>query len=77
MIVEVEMNAFADGAIREVDIPVDEIGDGRGESVLDLAFKYGQNEFQNKPLPSVSVGDVIRYEGKRYEVSFIGFKELV
>ncbi|MBS1722497.1 MAG: hypothetical protein JSS66_05760 [Armatimonadetes bacterium] len=31
------------------------------DAVLNLVFKYGQNEVQNKQHPSVSVGDIIEY----------------
>ena len=44
---------------------------------LDQIFYYGQNDFQ--PVPnhcSVSVGDIIRLEGKRYRVEATGFAEV-
>ena len=43
---------------------------------LGLIFKYGQNDFQPKPFPSVSVGDVIRYDGARYKVEGLGFARI-
>jgi len=77
VIVEVEMLAFMNGAIREVEIPQDEYLAAPGElAVLELVFKYGQNDFQPKPFASVSVGDVIRFRGRRIEVAGMGFKDL-
>jgi len=76
--VEVEMQAFMGGVIREVEIPQGEFLAAANEaSVLELAFKYGQNDFQPKPFASVSVGDVIRFRGRRIEVTGMGFKDLV
>jgi hypothetical protein len=85
--IEVEMQAFGGGGIRTVVIPVVE---GVGQSTespfwrdlttdqkLDHIFFYGQNDFQ--PVPnhcSVSVGDIIRLEGKRYRVDAVGFTEI-
>ena len=43
---------------------------------LDHIFYYGQNDFQ--PVMnqrSVSVGDIIRLEGKRYRIDAVGFTE--
>ncbi len=62
------------GEIREVDIP-----DGDFyvvEVTLDSIFYWGQNDFQPKQHPSVSVGDVIELEEKFYLVKAIGFEEL-
>ena len=47
------------------------------EQKLDHIFYYGQNDFQ--PVAnhcSVSVGDIIRLEGKRYCVDAVGFTEI-
>lgn len=93
MIFEVEMHAFGKGAIRDVNVPEQEIqkhlplsrvDDGqltdRKQAILDLIFHYGQNDFQSKPLPSVSVGDIIRFGfsktlfQERWAVMAIGFK---
>jgi hypothetical protein len=75
MLFEVEMNAFADGKIREVRVPGEEmLKAGSVDDVLELVFHFGQNDFQPvQGLPSVSVGDVIRYKNKRYEVDCFGF----
>jgi hypothetical protein len=82
--IEVEMQAFGGGRIRTVVIP---IAEGMGQTTdspfwrdlttdqkLDHMFYYGQNDFQ--PVAnhcSVSVGAVIRLEGKRYRVEAVGF----
>jgi len=82
--IEVEMQAFGGGRIRTVVIP---IAEGVGQATespfwrdltkdqkLDHIFFYGQNDFQ--PVAnhcSVSVGDIIRLEGKRYRVGAVGF----
>jgi hypothetical protein len=80
---EVEMHAFADGAIRTVRIPEDHLPkQGAGiEEVLEAVFMYGQNDFQPQPMPSVSVGDVVRipdgYGGwDAYRVEGAGWSKL-
>jgi hypothetical protein len=85
--VEVEMQAFGGGGLRTVVIPVAEgVGqttespfwrDVTTDQKLDHIFYYGQNDFQ--PVAnqrSVSVGDIIRLEGKRYRVDAVGFTEI-
>ena len=72
--VEVTMNAFGEGEIRPVDIPADEFVPATPDAQLDLVFRYGQNDFQPKKFPSVSVGDVITLHGVRYLVASYGFK---
>ena len=73
---EVEMAAFANGAIREVDVPEREIKEKSDEEILERIFHWGQNDFQPRQLPSVSVGDVVRMKGKRFMVVAVGFKEI-
>jgi hypothetical protein len=47
------------------------------ESLLDLAYYYGQNDFQPKPIRSVSVGDVIKLpSGALHKVLNVGFEAL-
>jgi hypothetical protein len=75
MKIEVEMHAFADGAIRTVTLP------GDAEPTLGRVFELGQNDFctdedRAQGLPSVSVGDIIRFEGKRHVVAPVGFAEV-
>lgn len=74
---EVEMNAFQDGVIREVQVPKEELAPNDIDQNLEKIFYYGQNDFQ--PVEgrcSVSMGDVIRFNGSRYEVAMFGFEEV-
>lgn len=76
MTFEVEMHMFQGGAIREVDVPDKDLS---GESNYDLGqiFYYGQNDVQSlADRVSVSAGDVIRYNGKRYLIKFLGYEEI-
>jgi hypothetical protein len=65
MIVPVHMTAFGTkDEIRYVELPeyclFDEV-DNKGDiidQILELVFKYGQNDFQPQRHPSVSVGDI-------------------
>ncbi len=74
--VEVEMLAFGNGAIRTVEVPCDKFPLTSDTDALEAVFYYGQNDFQPKPFPSVSVGDVIRLGGARFRVEGMGFKKL-
>jgi len=68
---QVEMLAFGEpDEIRIVNIP------NNVEPSLENIFYYGQNDFQPKAHPSVSVGDVINYQNEKYLVAGIGFKKL-
>lgn len=82
MIIDVEMHAFANGAIRRVTVPDEVVGADRPhdptwerQRLLDLTFEYGQNDFARaddlaQRMPSASVGDIIRIpliEGNGYE----------
>jgi hypothetical protein len=78
--VEVEVNAHrTNQQIRVVEIPADKIPPNAAptpellDTVLGLVFHYGQNDFQPRPCPSVSVGDVIRFGERRYRVDPVGF----
>jgi len=79
MTVLVELRAFRneDGSeLRSVEVP--NILIEKETTVIDIlehVFKYGQNDFQPKNQRSVSVGDVVRLYGKRWEVDMFGFKE--
>ena len=46
------------------------------DKILNLTFYWGQNDFQSKDVPSVSVGDVIHLKGRYYRVASIGFEPL-
>lgn len=74
---EVEMWAFESGKIRIVTVPEED----STQQGLSAIFYYGQNDFcldvdYAQRLPSVSVGDIIRYEGARHVVGPIGFIEV-
>ena len=76
MIIKVHMLAFGSCKIREVDIPVNEWQEcTTTEHKLDAVFHWGQNDFQPKPFPSVSVGDVIELDGY-HMVEIIGFNRI-
>jgi len=50
----------AKGQVREINIPDHEADGG---NVLELAFKYGQNDFQPVAgISSLSVGDIVNIE---------------
>jgi hypothetical protein len=76
---EVEMVAFKsqgeDYGIRTVEVPDKELT-GKWENDLERVFYWGQNDFQPQRTPSVSCGDIIRYEGRRYLMKAIGFEEV-
>jgi len=63
------------GTIREVDVPEAEL-DGELLNDLGRIWHWGQNDFQPKENYSLSVGDVIRYEGERYLICSMGFRRL-
>ena len=47
------------------------------DTMLNLTFQYGQNDFQPKPIRSVSVGDVIKLpDGSLHRVRGVGFEPL-
>lgn len=74
--VDVEMHAFMGGAVRMVEIPVDEWLGASEEERLEMVFRYGQNEVQPKPFCSVSVGDVIVIGRDRFRVAALGFERV-
>jgi len=62
--------------VRVVDLDRLE-GKPTNEELLDLAFYYGQNDFQPKPIRSVSVGDVVKLpDGSLHKVLGAGFESL-
>jgi len=80
MIVKGHMVAFhheGEIKIREIDIPDEEetLADSVEEK-LELAFKYGQNDFQSRPVYSLSVGDVIEGWEGFFRVLPVGFAPL-
>jgi hypothetical protein len=78
MIVPVELWAFREGEVREVDIKLTkEHWDTEPvEAVLEEVFYWGQNDHQEKEQPSVSVGDIAVLNGKRYICQAAGWKEI-
>lgn len=77
MRIEVEMNAFLNGEIRVVEVPDEEwAGLSDDPSKLERIFFWGQNDFQPKPFPSVSVGDVVRLGADRWIVEGVGWRKL-
>jgi len=80
MLFTVHMLSFSDrkGIVREVNIPHNEyvMTNGDIHAVLELIFKYGQNDFQPQPCYSVSVGDVAEVAGEYWMVMGAGWKKL-
>lgn len=78
---KVHMKAFGNpGEIRIVDVPENRfIMEDYYNNIISLdeclqiIFRYGQNDFQPKNHPSVSVNDVIEFDNKMYKVENIGF----
>jgi len=64
MKIQVFMWAFENGKVRVVTVPANILAtdeDGAAlpvEQLLELVFKYGQNDFQPQQICSVSIGDV-------------------
>jgi len=78
MKVPVHLTAYSNkNDIREVIIPDEECSKGMPKvQLLDLVFKYGQNNFQPQMHLSVSVGDVIELNHEYWFVQGLGFKKL-
>jgi hypothetical protein len=74
---KVHMLAFgAPGQIREVTVFDEFDSTTPVNEVLELIYKYGQNDFQPQECCSVSMGDVIEYEGAYYLILGTGFIHL-
>ena len=85
MQITVHMLAFGDivpAPVRIVDIPEDgfplcETPEQALAAALDKVYYLGQNDFQPKPIRSVSVGDVIELpDGSLHRVRGMGFEAL-
>ena len=74
MKVKTHLLAFEEDKIRMVEIP-DDTGVFE-DHILDATFKYGQNDFQPQPMPSLSVGDVIELKGEYHLVMPVGFRKI-
>ena len=74
----VRMLAYgAPGETRTVDVPDAEVPPGTpDEDILERVFYYGQNDFQPKPHPSVSMGDVIELGDDFWMIRAIGFRRM-
>lgn len=79
MIVKAYLDAFQFGKARLIEIPDADADDCKSDSaLLDLAFYYGQNDFQPRDgCCSVSVGDRIELETGMFLVLAAGFEKLV
>lgn len=76
------------GEVRFVDVPDKEVvqisypvgSEEYKEALCDRAFLWGQNDFQPRPMPSVSVGDVVivpgHFEHEYFRVASVGFDKL-
>jgi len=74
--IEVELWGFgSNGEIREVEAP-DWVLKTKLLGLLERAFYYGQNDIQPKKQRSVSVGDVVRWKGRRFIARTLGFEEI-
>ena len=89
MKVPVHMFAFSHNrnTVRQVEIPdallpksvnalIPEDLPPRIKNILDLTFKYGQNDFQPQDIYSVSVGDVVEIDGTYFMVMPMDWKQL-
>lgn len=84
MQITVYMLAFGDAVPipeRIVDVPEDfpvcETPEQTVTAALDKVYYYGQNDFQPKPIRSVSAGDVIELpDGSLHRVRGMGFESL-
>lgn len=76
--IDVDLLAFdSHERTRKVDIDIEDMESLQTtQDLLNLVYKLGQNDFQPKPMPSVSAGDVINYQNKMYLVCNIGFEEV-
>lgn len=69
--------AYAGGAERIISIPDAELAACKTETDrLELAFYYGQNDFQPLPFPSLSVGDVVEMDGQLFRVEGCGWTNI-
>ena len=73
--IQVQQFRFNDGQYRNVEVPNSEISENVN-AVLNSVYHYGQNIFQSQDAPSVSVGDVINYDGRYFIVADFGFEQI-
>lgn len=65
----------AERPTRVIELPIGVAG-GLDMDAVELAYQYGQNDFQSRPVRSVSVGDVLDMAGQFYLVMPCGFRLL-
>ena len=81
---EVQMWAFTESKDdlkkRTVEIPshdIREFNKGNTFHKLGMIYYYGQNDFQPRECPSVSMGDVIELDNELWLVKASGFRKLM
>jgi hypothetical protein len=75
MLIQAHLYAFGNGEVRPINVP-DKEWVGTIEEKLERVFYWGQNDFQPLKFPSLSVGDVVKVEGRNFLVKTCGFGEL-
>jgi hypothetical protein len=71
------MGGDAERPTRTIELPAGEFDAGLDDlDVAALAYKYGQNDFQSRPVRSVSMGDVLECLGQFFLVVAFGFRRL-
>lgn len=78
MIYDVELWAFCNGMLRQVETTERTHAEwnGRDDLALEGIFYWGQNDHQPQEMPSVSVGDVARLGDDRWLCCSVGWKKL-
>ena len=78
MNVPIHMLAFYEAnenVVRNVEVPDHELV-GDIDHDMEMIYYYGQNDTIPQQMCSVSIGDVIEYNGKYWLVISFGFKEM-
>lgn len=79
MRVYAELRAFAvddEIQLRPIDIPDHEAQGKTTQELLELAFRYGQNDFQPREFYSVSMFDVVVLgNGERWRCEMVGWSK--
>lgn len=71
MIFKVEQR-WEPGMVRLVNVPDEEVTSCH-DKLLELIFYYGQNDFQPRRQPSLSVGDIVHIDECRYLCEPVGW----
>ena len=72
----VKQFVFGNGNFRTVEIDSAGFDKLSVNEKLNMIYMYGQNDFQPKSTPSVSVGDVIFFDDDKYIVKRMGFEKI-